>query len=690
MQSLRRLCLLFSCAPAVAQAATLSQLDIEGVPALVAQRSTATVGELLAEPSVAACWRLGAQHLRERLERQDLLLRAARSANVELAHWAVAHLPAIAMWRVLAKIDVADLQSLAWSLTEPAGGEELTSRWSVACTPRADGRLAAIFEAEVRALSTWPSWTEYEGGKVDGLPARAFVSQPTDRERFVFAPQSPARCWMVHMPNAFYFGGGRPDRSVSRGPATLSATPGFTFTLDLARHSELFATRGGMASRIHGLGIDPATLRWCIGMQGKNLHEEVAVDFEGTPRGALGSLLCSRAAAPPQALPAGALLQLRFAMEPGQLLAAIEQLTGIDIALSSTAREELDRVLTGGVTLGLGAPARGACLPRLYASFGTADDDRLQALLAAIAPGSQRQVVLDGMTCTVCTVPGLPITIHPTFGLRNGVLHVTESLASMKSLLAAQRTGAVAMAIGEAPLPPGDAEPMTGLELTCDNAALYTAWHESWLPWLERTRPATWPEPLLDRDDMPRPEVVAPLLGGSRGALRRTDHGITLHMHGPLGGPLLTSLCMAYGPLLSGWLHADEVTPYVVEQLTRTRLLQAWSALGAWRETHGTWPEQLGDLVAAGNLPAEVLTLPDDAHVEASTSRDGSRLRSSFRYFSTPLRLTGHEDLGGIAMIAVAPSRNGRMMLIDDGSVIRLADPSVQRAIERLLRATKP
>lgn len=690
MQPLRCLYLVLSCAPAMAQAATLSQFGIEGVPSLVARWPTTTVGRLLAEPAVAACWRLGAQRLQSRLERQDLLLRAARSENVELAHWAVARLPAIAMRRALAKIEVADLQALAWSMTEPPAGEDPASWWSVACAPRADGRLATIFEAEVRALSTWPSWAECEGVKINGSPARAFVSQPTDHERFAFAPQSPARCWMAHMPNAFYFGGGLVDQFGSLGPATISATPGVTFTGNLARHAELFATRGGMAGRISSLGIDPATLRWHVGMQGENLHEEVAVEYGGTPRGAFGSLLRSRTAAPPQALPAGALLQLRFALEPGHLLAAIETLAGIEIGWSPAARQELDRVLTGGVALGLGAPARGALLPRLYASFGAADVDGLQTLLAVIAPGSRRQVVLDGTNCTVCTVPGLPATIHPTFGIRNGVLHVTESLASMTSLLAAQRTGALAMAIGAAPLPPGDDESMTGFDLTCDDAGLYSAWYENWLPWLERTRPTTWPEPLLDRDDMPRPEVVAPLLGGSRGVLRRTDHGIALHMHGPLGGPLLASLGMAYGPLLSGWFHADEVTPYVIEELTQARLRQAWHALDVWRVAHGTWPARLGDLIAAGELAAEVLILPDDPHVEASTGRDGLRVRSSFRYFPTPPKLAGHENLGSIVMIAIAPSRQGRLMLIDDGSVVRLADPSIQRAVDRLLRATRP
>ena len=697
MNPLRCLALTILCLPTDAQSpapaflpeSVLSECSVDGIPQLVAHWPASAFARLLAEPEVMACWHLGAGRLHARLEHQRLVLGAARDERVELEPWAVARLPGTAIWQTLAGLQFTDVERLACSITGRAKGDELLTIWSLICAPRDDGRLAAVFEVALRGLSTRPGWRECDGIKIDGLPARAFVSLPTDRQLMAFAPQDPARCWLLHMPNAFYFGEGTPDQCGRLGTTSEAQATGITFTCDLARQSELFSSRVGLANGIAAFGVQPKGIRWRMRVHGEQFHEEVSVDFDDAPRGALGSLLHLRAAAPPQALPAGSLLQLRLALDPGHLLMAIEKLAGIAVPLSASAKDELASALTGGMSLGIGAPRRGTWVPRLYASFGIADAERLQSLLEGSGPVVRRAVVHDGVHCTVCTVPGLPATVHPTFAVSQGVLHVTESLASMQALISAQRSGATAMEIADAPRPTVDGEPVPEFELRCDSAALYTAWYESWLPWFERNRPTTWPEPLLARDEMPRPAVVAPFLGSSRGVLRRTEHGITFHVLGPMGGPIMTSFVLAYGPTLSGWFPDDELTSHVAEQLTRARLRQVWLALDGWRETHGAWPARLDELVAAGKLGQEVLILPGDSQAETLTLLDGAPVRSSFRYLPTPTKVTGWENHGDIVLIAIAPNRQGRLMLADDGSVIRLGEPSAQRVVDGILAATK-
>jgi hypothetical protein len=228
------------------------------------------------------------------------------------------------------------------------------------------------------------------------------------------------------------------------------------------------------------------------------------------------------------------------------------------------------------------------------------------------------------------------------------------------------------MDVGEAPQPEGPGEVLPTFDLRCDEAALYRAFHEVWLP-LYALMPdtATGAVPMLRRDDMPSPEAVARHVGKSRGILRKNGQCYTVQHLGALGGPEAAALAMTWGPIVAGFFHEDWQTDQLVTAIARQKLEAVWPALEAYKREKGGWPATLGELFAAGKLPADALLVPGDDAAEpvALPAGDTRSVKSSFRYFPNTVKVGDQGESAGTLLIAIAPSRHHRAMLTIDGQV---------------------
>jgi hypothetical protein len=318
-------------------------------------------------------------------------------------------------------------------------------------------------------------------------------------------------------------------------------------------------------------------------------------------------------------------------------------------------------------------PAPGGVVPRLFATLSLQDEAAARALLPQVFGKSSKQVEYDGVALTTVDGTDMPPAFQPTCCVHEGRLHLTESVASMRALLKAQRDGVDAMHVGDVPAPEGPGAPLTTFDLRWDEAAIYRAFRDVWLPLYEIAMgPAGEPmKPLLRRDDLPRADVVAPHLGAGRGVLLRDGNTWMLRQTGTLGGPLLAALAMAWGPIASGYANNDFVVESLGREVGKRRLEAVWPALQAFFEQHERWPNDLGELFTAAKLPADALWVPGDELAEAVPMPAGhaGTVRSSFKYSAPPVDFdTGHGRVRAL-FVELRHRPYNRLVLADDGSL---------------------
>jgi hypothetical protein len=287
------------------------------------------------------------------------------------------------------------------------------------------------------------------------------------------------------------------------------------------------------------------------------------------------------------------------------------------------------------------------------------------------------------------TIPGAPGALQPTWCRLDGVLHVAESGLSMRAFLKARAQGGDAMDVGDAPLPQGAGDALAGFDLRCDQQALYRTFHKVWLPLLKLIPDDGELAPLLQEQDMPPPDAVAPLLGKSRGVLRKDGATWRLQQLGALGGVETAALAMTWGPLVSGVFHRDYWLGQVASAVARQQLEAVWTALEAFQKAHQRWPNDLGELFADPKLQPDALLLPGDDAPEtvALPAGDTRVVKTSFRYFGKPVTVAdGQGNNLQVLLIAIRPQRYYRPMLTDQGAVPQIWGSDSHKPIDQFGR----
>ncbi|HEU4419577.1 MAG TPA: hypothetical protein VFT55_11605, partial [Planctomycetota bacterium] len=403
--------------------------------------------------------------------------------------------------------------------------------------------------------------------------------------------------------------------------------------------------------------------------------------------GLVGALLAGKAALPAQPLPAAALAQLRCGVDLPMLFESART-AGLDELAPEQLAKLVRSALTGGIAIGVCAPAPGGVIPRLYVSLDIADDKAAGELLAFVAQGRKtKEVTYEDVPCTVLELPDAPPALQPTWCRVGDVLHIAESPLSMRAFLKARAQGGDkggdAMDVGDAPLPQGTGEVLPGFDVRCDEQQLYATFHKVWLPLLKLVADRGEAKPLVGEEEMPSPDAVLPHLGKSRGVLRRDGKVFRLQQLGALGGVEAAAVAMTWGPFLSGLFHSDWSLEQVESAIGKHQLQGVWAALETFQEENKRWPNDLAELFADKKVPVDALLMPGDQKAEAVAlpAGDARTVKTSFRYFKGGVDVNVNGNQQKMLLIAITPRRYGRPMLGVDGSIPEVWGEDSTRAI---------
>lgn len=660
----------------------------EDVPKLRQQLTQSRLGQLLAAADVAAPYALALRRFADQHAHSDALWEAADRLAVELEPWIVSNRIG-SPFSMLETPDLAELvrfEVMASAAVD--GGHRPGTAVVLRCTPRAEGRWTARFEQRAARMNASKQWQSLDEGKVDGYPGYAWAPAGLDENDPNYEYLRGTRMWMLHLPGTFASGSGKVEHCAEIAAPPPTGPAAVTMSMQLQEYVRMFATMGGgMPAEFAMLGFDSLQeFTWQLEFAGDLLLDTLAVRCSGEPRGLVGALLGGKATLPAQPLPTGALMQLRAAVDVATLFPALLGLAGGDLGPLQEA--DVVAAFSGGIALGVTAPARGQMVPRIYLSLGIADQEALTRVLAVLATGAkQRQVTYEGVPCTVLQYEGVPPVFQPTWCQLDGVLHIAETGTSMRAFLKARADGGEVMDVGDAPEPAGTGERLP-FDVRFDTAAIYTAFHEIWLPLYELAQIGRHRKPLLRRDEMPAPEEVQEQLGKGRGLLRRDGDTWRLQQLGTLGGVETAALAMVYAPMLWAEMTSDYQTAQLTAAIGKHQLARVWQAIERWQTQHdGKLPASLGELVAQGGLPADALLLtPNDPDAETVPlpGGDGRTVRSSFRYFPDPIEVDVGPGPVKVLVAAIAPQPWNRALLATDGSTPDVWGEVSQQPIDKL------
>lgn len=672
-------------APTLVSKDPLGGLVVDDVPTLRKQLEQSALGKLLAEPEVATAFQQAVRRSYGGAAHTERLWATVDRLGVAVEPWILSNRIA-SPFTTMGDLDLDNLVRFELMSSAPPDGQHRTpTAVTMTCLPRAEGRWTAQFEKRAMGFTKSKLWHALDDAKIDGYPGYAWAPAGIDESDPNFEFLRGTRLWMLHLPGTFANGTGMPQHCATIAPAPARGPAAATLTMRPQSYLKTFAAMGvGVPMEFALFGFDSLQeFDWQLRFDGEQLVDLLEVRFDKEPRGVIGALLTGRGDLPAQPLPEGALAQIRAAVDVPILFKALTEMAGG--GLGGLKADDVGAAFTGGLALGITAPARGQVVPRIYLSAGIGDAEALDRVLQTIAANAkQKQVTYEQVPCTVLTIPGGPPALQPTWCKLDGVLHVAESGASMRAFLKARADGAATMDIGDVPVPEGPGEVMP-FEVRADQAAMYATFVNVWLPLYSLAQGGRG-RALLARDEMPTPEAMANHLGKSRGALRRDGNTFRLTQRGTLGGVDTAALAMVFGPMLSAEMNSDYSEAQLANAIGKHQLERVWAAIEKWKQAHdGKLPASLGELVQDGKLPADALLLePEDPTAEVvPLPGDGKSIRSSYRYFPTPVEVDCGNVQGKALLIAVEPQNWNRSMLLDDGTTPDVWGEASQRPIDK-------
>ena len=639
----------------------MAEFRVEDVQGLLLAAQQTTLGRLAALPEARSAYDLAVQRLEAREQRDRLVREAAAALGIH----ARVDVPTPADFGLLG------VQSFRLSAIAPEGPARVPMRvFAIAPTPRAEGRLALVYERLLARLEGNPRWQPADSVRLDGGPINAYRAVPTGENQQV-SPFEYQGAWQARLPGLFLFGDETPDQC---GALQAAGTPrrDVALTMHMAGYLKMFQGQGGtLPPEFTALGFDALkTFEWRVSLQGEDVLDEHSIELDGAPRALMATLLQGTAKLPPQALPGDALFQLRCALDLRALWGTLPGLMGQKEQIPAELQRGLESAFTGGIAIGVTAPAKGGVIPRLFVTAEIADPAAVAQLLAQVPAEQKKQVTYEGVECTVMTIGNLPPALQPTICVHEGLLHLTESPRSMRTFLQTRKTGGEAMDIGAAPLPEGPGEVLPSFDLRFDCAAMYRAFYELWLPLYELQVAVTNPTAVrISRDEMPEPAALESLLGKGRGILRREGKRYLLQQRSALGGVELAALAMTAGPIVMAEAASNTGRQNLLSQIGEKKLAEAWPILSSYHTKNGHWPATLGELFQDRRLADDALLLPGDELAEPVVlpAGDTRTIRSSFRYFPETVVVNRGGQQSALLLVSIQPAPYRRAALADSG-----------------------
>jgi len=396
------------------------------------------------------------------------------------------------------------------------------------------------------------------------------------------------------------------------------------------------------------------------------------------PTGFVGAMLEGGGKLVPQALPNGALAQLRFTIGYSNMMTALKELAGDELDIPEEVDADVMAMLDGSVALGVCAP-KGGMVPQIFLTLGLADAAAFDRVMAkAIADGYPvKNVTYEGVQCTLLQFPDMPAGIQPAYCRIGNALHVAESGLSMRAFLKAQKGGAEAMDVGDAKVPSVPGQVVPTFDARFDVPLIYRNFYKKWLPIFEMTAEGDRP---LTRDDMPDPDEVDEYVGAMRGVGFRDGNRLVMRHSGAIG-PALAAYLMIFAPMGSSE-PPDRSAGMLADIIGRHKMRAAGDALSAFEQREKRLPRDLAELFFAEKLPGDALLMPMDPLAETIALPDGQEVKSSFRYFRETVDVGRGAGDKSALLIEIAPSRFGRVYLTVDRKARSLNGEVSERDIE--------
>ncbi|MFK7741324.1 MAG: hypothetical protein AB8H80_13470 [Planctomycetota bacterium] len=567
-----------------------------------------------------------------------------------------------------------DARQFELMLIRGSGERSYMSSCSVAIAsamPRVAGQWASDFGGEGAWWRECGWFESKQGLKIDGFPVAAFAL-PEDvaekqSEQWGVDAGNVGR-WFLQVPGAVMVGAGQlPKGHVDLRPEAVP--PGMHYDFEIKDLVASLPARDAMPRLIFD-GLVRSRMQFMC--EGDLIREQL--EFEVEKFGGItipDILIANEGALLPQGLPKGAMAQLRCRLDMGKLRELVDAASEIESPPPPFVADLLG-CLDGRVAIGVAAPARGALIPRIYASLGLRDEEAFEAGLKQIAAMGLtiKELELGGVACRVLKVPDMPPAVQPTFCIIDGVLHIAESGLSMRAFLKAQGAagnaeGDVAMVLDD-PVVPSDVpgERLQHLDLRVSPAAAYRAFYECWLTPLRMSMGNRGS--LLSADDMPEPADYAAIAPDVQVVAFRDGKRIGLHSVGALGGPIATiwsAVVSQAGPSSNGpdWATSGVLGMHQGQMVS--------DALQRFEDNNGRRPKDLAELFVAEAWPDDALVFAGDPAPDELKLPGERTVRSSYRYFPEPVTV----DVFGLErkalLIRIEAGVPGRVMVDDAGGV---------------------
>lgn len=658
----------------VPKATPVVRMRCAGMGELRARWPATAIGRLFAEPDLEDLVATTSTWLRSQEERRHDIYQAAVDLQVDLDPIDIRNLcnGVNPLGALLASFSqVRRFEFFVTLATSDEGRVRTDTATVVSCLPQYEGKWTRLFEDLAQTHRRSPWFDEQETAKVDGYSAYRFTPK-----RGVDPDQRPPPAgigkWLLHLPGTFIYGSGAPEQLGSVEMAPKQEMTGLQVDVSIPDYMRPF-TNGAPVADGFGLGL-LQRLQVRAFFDGDQIVDEI--DLSLTPgkdrAGLVGALLSGTGKLAPQALPKGAIAQIRCSVAYDKLYESVVDLIknefNGEIPLPNDVMADLGKVLDGSLSFGVCAPAPGGLIPRLYATLGLADTDAFDRISkwAVDAGMPTKTSKLSGHECTSLKLPDMPQGIMPAFVRVGDKLHIAESGRSLRTFLKAQKDGADAMDVGELEPVAGQGELVEGFEARFDMAQLYRSYYVNWLPLLELAAGGSM---AISRDDMPDPDLVDEHVGKLFGTVRRDGDHYVLRHRGPVGGPILGAYMMMWGTIVSEAAN-DRTASVMKNAIAAHRLKMVGKALETFEQREDRLPKDLAELMDAEKLPDDALLVPEDELTEEFTLPSGKKLRSSFRYFPEGVAAQCMPGENAI-MIEIAPRAFSRQFLGRSGTVKR-------------------
>lgn len=466
------------------------------------------------------------------------------------------------------------------------------------------------------------------------------------------------------------------------------------FSVDLAKVFELYRKEQEEDDRdmtqviLEFLGIASLeTVRAGVAADGPDIREKLILDMKETGKGLLASLrpIPKQGEGVPPVLPAldPELVHVRGSFDPQKILDAFLGLA--DKAKEDGEFDEEDEKLIarmrrvfdafhGGMSMIFAAPKFGLPIPRMVFAFGIADEEAYREALAEVKERMEGigfdEVEYKEVRITTVKIPNNPSPIVPAFAVVDGALVISDSPATLRSLVSAKSDGTES----RGPVSPEDRR--DALVCRYDSKEIFKLMYEKALPLvqlglgqLQRSTGMT-SQPLLNLAELPQSTLIAKYLGEGSARITWTGKGLEMTAASPLGDPLaalMASIIVPLTPLFTG-MSLDETRGMWEERVCRARVEKIYEAIVLHRGTFGAgkrYPDSLGELVTRGLIEDDDMFLvpsdKDPTTIEYETEfGDIEEISVSYNYLPNSKLVVKKSDLDSgsiLGTIAGAPLR---------------------------------